>query len=153
MNQSVLLHRAKQQIVAWRAFALASLLIFPLFLGAQTGILDTQSQGSQNPLNPQQSGSRTPFPVIPERPKVNITNIPGSPEASGVNQLPNVALPPEPDIEFQQFVASSLGYNLPIFGQNLFENVPSTFAPLEYVPVTPDYLIGPGDELDRKSVV
>ncbi|HEY6250736.1 MAG TPA: SLBB domain-containing protein [Candidatus Angelobacter sp.] len=56
-------------------------------------------------------------------------------------------IPPEPDIEFQQFVANSLGYRLPIFGQNLFENVPSTFAPLDYVPVTPDYLIGPGDEL------
>lgn len=54
---------------------------------------------------------------------------------------------PEPDIEFQEYVASSLGYRLPIFGSNLFENVPSTFAPLENVPVTPDYLIGPGDEL------
>lgn len=56
-------------------------------------------------------------------------------------------LPPEPDTEFQDFVASSLGYKLPIFGQNLFRNVPSTFAPLDRVPVTPDYLIGPGDEL------
>jgi polysaccharide export outer membrane protein len=53
----------------------------------------------------------------------------------------------EPDIEFQRFVAASLGYRLEIFGQNLFSNVPSTFAPLDRVPVTPDYLIGPGDEL------
>jgi protein involved in polysaccharide export with SLBB domain len=58
-----------------------------------------------------------------------------------------IELPQEPDIEFQEFVASSLGYNLPIFGQTLFHNVPSTFAPLDRVPVTPDYLIGPGDEL------
>lgn len=56
-------------------------------------------------------------------------------------------LPPEPDIEFQEFVTGSLGYRLPIFGQNLFRNVPSTFAPVDHVPVTPDYLIGPGDEL------
>lgn len=56
-------------------------------------------------------------------------------------------LPPEPDIEFQDFVASSLGYKLEIFGHDLFSNVPSTFAPLDRVPVTPDYLIGPGDEL------
>ena len=56
-------------------------------------------------------------------------------------------LPPEPDIEFQDFVFSSLGYRLPIFGHNLFREVPSTFAPLDQVPVTPDYLIGPGDEL------
>lgn len=53
----------------------------------------------------------------------------------------------EPDIEFQDFVASSLGYRLPIFGLDLFRNAPSTFAPLDRVPVTPDYLIGPGDEL------
>jgi len=56
-------------------------------------------------------------------------------------------LPPEPDIEFQDFVTSSLGYRLPIFGHALFRTVPSTFAPLDRVPVTPDYLIGPGDEL------
>lgn len=61
--------------------------------------------------------------------------------------LENVSNPQEPDIEFQRFVAASLGYRLEIFGQNLFSNVPSTFAPLDRVPVTPDYLIGPGDEL------
>ena len=60
-------------------------------------------------------------------------------------------LSPEPDTEFQEFVASSLGRRLPIFGQNLFRNVPSTFAPLDRVPVTPDYLIGPGDELMVRS--
>ncbi|MGC2695530.1 MAG: polysaccharide biosynthesis/export family protein [Candidatus Angelobacter sp.] len=60
-------------------------------------------------------------------------------------------LPPEPDTEFQEFVASSLGRRLPIFGQDLFHNVPSTFAPLDRIPVTPDYLIGPGDELLIRS--
>jgi len=63
----------------------------------------------------------------------------------------SLPLPPEPDTEFQEFVASSLGKRLPIFGQNLFRNVPSTFAPLDRVPVTPDYLIGPGDELMIRS--
>lgn len=58
-----------------------------------------------------------------------------------------IALPPEPDIEFQDFVTSSLGYHLNMFGQSLFRNVPSTFAPVDRIPVTPDYLIGPGDEL------
>jgi polysaccharide export outer membrane protein len=59
----------------------------------------------------------------------------------------SIPLPPEPDIEFQDFVTSSLGYHLNIFGQSLFRNVPSTFAPVDRIPVTPDYLIGPGDEL------
>jgi len=58
-----------------------------------------------------------------------------------------IALLPEPDIEFQDFVTSSLGYHLDLFGQSLFRNVPSTFAPVDRIPVTPEYLIGPGDEL------
>ena len=44
-------------------------------------------------------------------------------------------------------VANSLGKTLPIYGAKLFRNPPSTFAPLNLVPVTPDYVIGPGDEL------
>jgi polysaccharide export outer membrane protein len=58
-----------------------------------------------------------------------------------------VPLPPDPDIEFQDFVTSSLGYHLNLFGQSLFRNVPSTFAPVDRIPVTPDYMVGPGDEL------
>ncbi len=49
--------------------------------------------------------------------------------------------------DFQQLVSSSLGQTLPIYGENLFNNVPTTFAPADHVPVTADYVIGPGDEL------
>ncbi|MFZ0315041.1 MAG: SLBB domain-containing protein, partial [Candidatus Korobacteraceae bacterium] len=49
--------------------------------------------------------------------------------------------------DFQQLVATSLGQTLPIYGGNLFENVPTTFAPVDRVPVTADYVLGPGDEL------
>ncbi|MGA7351903.1 MAG: SLBB domain-containing protein, partial [Acidobacteriaceae bacterium] len=56
-------------------------------------------------------------------------------------------LPPEPLTEFQKFVASTSGQLLPIYGESLFRQVPSTFAPLDMVPVPPDYVIGPGDEL------
>jgi protein involved in polysaccharide export with SLBB domain len=48
--------------------------------------------------------------------------------------------------EFQLFIESSTGQRLPIFGQDLFE-APSTFAPVENIPVPADYVIGPGDEL------
>ncbi len=53
--------------------------------------------------------------------------------------------------EFQQFVMQSTGRDLPIFGANLFRNVPSTFAPVENIPVTPDYVIGPGDEIQIRA--
>jgi len=49
--------------------------------------------------------------------------------------------------EFQLMVANSTGKMLPIYGAKLFRVPPSTFAPLDMVPVTPDYVVGPGDEL------
>jgi polysaccharide export outer membrane protein len=49
--------------------------------------------------------------------------------------------------EFQQVVGASTGQVPPIFGAGLFNTMPSTFAPVDNVPVTPDYMIGPGDEL------
>jgi len=64
-----------------------------------------------------------------------------------LRNLKPVPLPPEPDTEFQKFVAASTGTHLPVFGQNLFAYVPSTFAPVERIPVPADYVVGPGDEL------
>jgi polysaccharide export outer membrane protein len=72
------------------------------------------------------------------------------PEASKEVRKPTGELAPttpEGDTEFQNFVAKSLGFKLPLFGKDLFRNVPSTFAPLDRIPVSPDYIIGPGDEL------
>lgn len=58
-------------------------------------------------------------------------------------------VPPTPDAitEFQRLVQESTGQQLPIFGASLFNNVPSTFAPVDNIPVSPDYVLGPGDEL------
>jgi polysaccharide biosynthesis/export protein len=49
--------------------------------------------------------------------------------------------------DFQQLVATSLGQTLPIYGANLFQDTPTTFAPVDHAPVTAEYQIGPGDEL------
>jgi polysaccharide export outer membrane protein len=54
--------------------------------------------------------------------------------------------------EFQDFVTQTTGYLLPIYGHDLFvksteANPTDKFLPVDNVPVTPDYLIGPGDEL------
>jgi polysaccharide biosynthesis/export protein len=49
--------------------------------------------------------------------------------------------------EFQDLVTLSVGRKLPIFGYSLFRNVPSTFAPLDRVPVPSDYRIDSGDEI------
>lgn len=54
---------------------------------------------------------------------------------------------PQPPNEFQRFVERATGWSLPLFGQNLFGPMPSTFAPVDRVPVPADYVIGPGDEI------
>lgn len=54
---------------------------------------------------------------------------------------------PQALTEFQMLIAGSVGRVVPIYGADLFLNVPDTFAPAERIPVTPNYEIGPGDEL------
>ena len=58
-----------------------------------------------------------------------------------------VALTPDQPTEFQLLVQQTIGVALPIFGSNLFNGPPDTFAPVNNVQVTPDYVIGPGDEI------
>ena len=54
----------------------------------------------------------------------------------------------EPLTEFQKLVAASTEAVLPVYGASLFRDAqPSTFAPVDQVQVTPEYTIGPGDEV------
>ncbi len=55
-----------------------------------------------------------------------------------------------PETEFEQMVADSAGRPLPLFGQSLFDQPPSTFAPMDLLEVPSDYVIGPGDGLEIK---
>lgn len=117
---------------------------------------------------PQQSGPQAPgrsadeprqdtgLPAITNRPRSGTTGAPGLPgrlerplpgEAETLEQTRQLQRPERERNEFQEFVLQSTGRDLPLFGHDLFRGVPSTFSPLENVPVTPDYLIGPGDEI------
>jgi protein involved in polysaccharide export with SLBB domain len=49
--------------------------------------------------------------------------------------------------EFQKFAEDATGRPLPVYGRQLFDEVPTTFAPLQNVPVPADYVLGPGDQL------
>src|SRR5258708_3225805 len=53
--------------------------------------------------------------------------------------------------EFQDFIEQSTGRRLPMFGQELFEGGPSTFAPIENIAVPANYIIGPGDALQIRA--
>jgi polysaccharide export outer membrane protein len=85
------------------------------------------------------------LPPTVSTPTIHAPSNKPSPSESPRETIPEP--PPQASTEFQRFAASSLGQVLPIFGANLFERVPSTFAPLDRVPVTADYVIGPGDEI------
>jgi protein involved in polysaccharide export with SLBB domain len=75
-----------------------------------------------------------------------LANTPAQLEALEQSRL--LALrPPSAPTDFQLLVRSSLGTMLPVYGDSLFRSVPSTFAPLREVNVTPDYVLGPGDQL------
>jgi polysaccharide export outer membrane protein len=49
--------------------------------------------------------------------------------------------------EFQKYVASVAGVPVPYFGANFFTSTPTSFAPMQNIPVPSDYAYGPGDEV------
>jgi len=85
---------------------------------------------------------------LPRNPNINYSDTEIlSRQQPARNPALQAATLPEPLTEFQKFVASTTNQILPIYGANLFGNVPSTFAPLDMTPVPLDYILGPGDEL------
>lgn len=111
----------------------------------------SQTYGSQT-SSPQSYGNQTYGPQVYRSPSDSSQEPFGygnQPLDFSLNYPPRGSqqLEPQQRTEFQKFVFSSTGQNLPIYGRNLFENVPSTFAPVDRVPVPADYVVGPGDEL------
>jgi polysaccharide biosynthesis/export protein len=49
--------------------------------------------------------------------------------------------------EFERLAEDGEGSPMPVYGRQLFDQVPTTFAPISEAPVPSDYVIGPGDEL------
>ena len=55
--------------------------------------------------------------------------------------------PPAKPGEFQKFVEAATGRLLPIFGASFFTTAADSFTPVDNVPVSADYTVGPGDEI------
>jgi len=114
--------------------------------GASTG----QSSNSGQPA------SRGPTGLLPRTPPRDVLPLGGLNGQTSDIQLrdetaarltpPSYNLP-EPSTEFQRWVQAATGKLLPIFGASLFQGVPSTFAPVDRIPVAPGYVVGPGDEI------
>jgi protein involved in polysaccharide export with SLBB domain len=112
---------------------------------AQQNAVDQGNLQRRLPSTNQQPNSQGV--VLPGQEPQNNTTNGNLTQQQQQRQLNEPRLPLDSPTEFQQMVANSIGKMLPIYGVNLFRNPPSTFAPLNAVPVTPDYVIGPGDEL------
>ncbi|MGF7178906.1 SLBB domain-containing protein [Tunturiibacter psychrotolerans] len=101
---------------------------------------------TRNPSSNQQQQTLTPQIIVPGQDTTQ-TNTQNNLQNQQQSQNQLTRLPLDSPTEFQLLVANSIGKMLPIYGVNLFRNLPSTFAPVNLVPVTPDYVVGPGDEL------
>jgi polysaccharide export outer membrane protein len=98
-------------------------------------------------IQPSQPAQTIPSPLLQPQPTAPVGVIPQA--APQPVQQPPVEV--EKLSEFEQFISGN--YPLTIstyikqFGYDLFKKPPSTFAPVEKVPVGPDYVIAPGDEI------
>ncbi len=67
------------------------------------------------------------------------------------NDAQDIRQRPLPPNDFQRFVLETAGQALPLFGSSFFNQASSAYAPQSNIPVSPDYRIGPGDELQIKG--
>lgn len=109
----------------------------------QDSLQNEQRQQGQQPLSV--DGMRMNLPKSLGSSAADDASMSG--QAKSRTQKQAAPLPPDQPTEFQKFVAATTGQLLTIYGQNLFRNVPSTFAPSDLSPVSSDYVIGPDDEL------
>ncbi|MBI3382873.1 MAG: SLBB domain-containing protein [Aquabacterium sp.] len=63
-------------------------------------------------------------------------------------QIPSKPLPPN---EFQRFVLETSGQALPLFGTSFFSQASAAYVPQSNAPVSPDYRVGPGDEMQIRG--
>ncbi len=98
---------------------------------------DNQTQSKDLPgqaQSPRNNGRRIferELPTLP--PDLNLYRRPTMPEYARTG--------------FEKYVQAAIGLELPIFGHEYFQDVPTTFAPMDRIPVQSDYVIGPGDQL------
>jgi len=107
-----------------------------------------QQQILQQPSS--QQGFQTGQQLPPQYPAQQGT--PAIPEGKTQQAAPVAQQPSAGTIsEFEQFISGktplTISTEIRQFGYDLFTRPPSTFAPADKVPVGPDYVIGPGDEL------
>jgi protein involved in polysaccharide export with SLBB domain len=101
--------------------------------GPSTGVTQGPSQA------PRQTGEKTYVNTV--TPTLTAPALAQTPASS------RIVGPLTQKSDFEQFAEDATGRRLPVYGRQLFDEVPTTFAPVEHIPVPADYVLGPGDEL------
>ena len=119
--------------------------------GSQPGMPGGQRSSAQQIQLPSSQAPALPALSPPTPGQQPGVEQPGQPKPPSASTAPS-QLPTGGSLsEFEQFIAggtsSVISTNLRQFGYDLFRQPPSTFAPADRVPVGPDYVLGPGDEL------
>ena len=92
--------------------------------------------------------------IYPARTNTNLT--PGTTQgpteaapAPGTRPVPSTRVigPITTLSEFEMFAEDAAGRRLHVYGRQLFDEAPTTFAPMDHIPVPADYVLGPGDQL------
>jgi protein involved in polysaccharide export with SLBB domain len=130
-----------------RNFNRVIVAIFILLFAGNTFALEIQAIPVSPQLQPQPSFQMQPtfqpHPVQPAQPV--------QPPQPAPPQLPTRLPSEEKPSEFEQFISGkvplTVSTDIRQFGYDLFRQPPSTFAPADKVPVGPDYVIAPGDEI------
>jgi protein involved in polysaccharide export with SLBB domain len=148
------------------------LLIFLLLVGsycaAQTGYSPAPAQtdacpDGPGPLTQEEAAQCAPETFRPPPGGVNENSVrTGTNLNQGSAQVPNEASSPTGTrpatsarvigpittrSEFEMFAEDAAGRTLRVYGRQLFDEGPTTFAPMDRVPVPADYVLGPGDQL------
>jgi polysaccharide biosynthesis/export protein len=75
----------------------------------------------------------------------------GSTQAPGPGSMPGLSTraigPITARSEFEMFAEDAAGRTLHVYGRQLFDEGPTTFSPMDHVPVPAEYVLGPGDQL------
>jgi len=109
---------------------------------------ETRPAQAESAADNGQNPSQELAPMDRDQTRESIT--PGKPADSNFERSRpplRVAAPLRMRSEFEQFAEDATGRRLPVYGRQLFDLAPTTFAPVENVPVPADYVLGPGDQL------
>ncbi len=117
---------------------------------SDTNSIISQIPRSENPEQSMLSITSTSIPTLPDiTQEVQEKRIGTETSEEKVQEI--VKEPAEKLSSFETYIqkgtVSSISTDINQFGYDLFRKSPTTFAPVDNIPVSPDYLLGPGDEI------